>query len=155
MPEHEDANPILREARPTAEPEQEINRPQAWLTGIGLGVLVLSAMVIAFLIGTNYSDDPAPAPATAGEEAPALPKDLAGPGRDLFVATCGGCHELADAGTSGQVGPNLDELAPDQTVVEQAIANGGAGSGTMPPGLLSGGDVTEVSEYIVAATGGN
>ena len=30
-------------------------------------------------------------------------------GKDLFVAQCGSCHVLADAGTQGQVGPNLDE----------------------------------------------
>jgi cytochrome c oxidase subunit II len=30
-------------------------------------------------------------------------------GRDLFVAQCGSCHVLDDAGTQGQVGPNLDE----------------------------------------------
>jgi mono/diheme cytochrome c family protein len=29
-------------------------------------------------------------------------------GRELFVANCGSCHELADAETTGTVGPNLD-----------------------------------------------
>jgi mono/diheme cytochrome c family protein len=29
-------------------------------------------------------------------------------GRELFIESCGGCHELADAGTTGTVGPNLD-----------------------------------------------
>ena len=29
-------------------------------------------------------------------------------GKVLFVKNCGSCHTLADAGTSGQIGPNLD-----------------------------------------------
>jgi mono/diheme cytochrome c family protein len=32
-----------------------------------------------------------------------------GAGKQLFVKACGGCHTLADAGTSGAVGPNLDD----------------------------------------------
>ena len=30
-------------------------------------------------------------------------------GKDLFVAKCAGCHTLADAGSNGAVGPNLDD----------------------------------------------
>lgn len=29
-------------------------------------------------------------------------------GKELFVAKCGSCHALADAGTTGTIGPNLD-----------------------------------------------
>ncbi len=29
-------------------------------------------------------------------------------GKELFTAKCGGCHQLADAGTVGAIGPNLD-----------------------------------------------
>ena len=32
-----------------------------------------------------------------------------GTGKKLFVQACGGCHTLADAGTNGNVGPNLDD----------------------------------------------
>ena len=34
--------------------------------------------------------------------------DLAN-GKKLFITTCGGCHTLADAGTKGTIGPNLDD----------------------------------------------
>ena len=37
--------------------------------------------------------------------------DLAA-GKAAFTATCGGCHTLKDAGTTGNVGPDLDSLAP-------------------------------------------
>ncbi len=30
-------------------------------------------------------------------------------GKTLFSQNCGGCHALADAGTTGNVGPNLDD----------------------------------------------
>jgi len=29
-------------------------------------------------------------------------------GKELFTAKCGSCHQLADAGTDGAIGPNLD-----------------------------------------------
>jgi len=32
-----------------------------------------------------------------------------GSGKKLFIQACGGCHTLADAGTSGSIGPNLDD----------------------------------------------
>ena len=32
-----------------------------------------------------------------------------GAGRDLFIPRCGGCHTLADAGTNGTIGPDLDD----------------------------------------------
>jgi mono/diheme cytochrome c family protein len=30
-------------------------------------------------------------------------------GKELFVQKCGSCHTLADAGTQGKIGPNLDD----------------------------------------------
>jgi mono/diheme cytochrome c family protein len=67
-----------------------------------------------------------------------------------FVATCGGCHTLADAGTKGAVGPNLDDLKPDEATVEHQIANGG---GAMPPKLLTGQDAKDVAAYVAAVAG--
>jgi cytochrome c6 len=32
-----------------------------------------------------------------------------GAGKQLFVQACGGCHTLADAGTTSTIGPNLDD----------------------------------------------
>jgi len=133
-----------------------IDRGRAWLTGVGLGALGVAALVVAFTIGTNYSDEPLPT-APAGDEvseAPSPSSNLPARGRELFVATCGGCHTLAEAETAGTTGPNLDDLAPDRALVKQAIAQGGTGSGVMPPGLLTGDDAEQVAEYISAAAGG-
>ena len=67
-----------------------------------------------------------------------------------FTSTCGGCHTLADAGTKGAVGPNLDQLKPDEARVEHQIANGGA---VMPPKLLTGQDAKDVAAYVAAVAG--
>jgi mono/diheme cytochrome c family protein len=67
-----------------------------------------------------------------------------------FASTCGGCHTLADAGTHGNVGPNLDDLKPDEATVEHQIANGG---GAMPPKLLTGQDAKDVAAYVAAVAG--
>jgi mono/diheme cytochrome c family protein len=148
-----------QEKTETVPPERAsgggIDRGRAWLTGIGLGALAVAALVIAFTIGTNYSDEPLPA-APAGKEVSEAPSSaLPAQGRELFVSTCGGCHTLAEAETAGTTGPNLDDLAPDEALVKQAIAQGGTGSGVMPPGLLSGGDAEQVAEYVSAAAGGD
>lgn len=58
----------------------------------------------------------------APAERAAQPQD----GKSIFRSTCGGCHTLADAGTTGKVGPNLDEEEPDyDDVVEQVLEGGG------------------------------
>jgi len=134
-----------------------IDRARAWLQGIALGAIGLAALVVAFVIGTNYSDEPTPGDAVvnAKKTTDTLPKPVSAKGRELFVANCGSCHTLSEAGTSGAVGPDLDSLAPDQALVSSAIANGGAGTGAMPPGLLKGADAKDVSEYVANVAGGN
>ena len=72
-------------------------------------------------------------------------------GKSAFTATCGGCHTLKDAGTSGKVGPDLDSLAPltAETVAKQ-IENGG---GAMPAKLLTGKDAANVAAYVASVAG--
>lgn len=54
-------------------------------------------------------------------------------GRDAFILgadpRCGDCHTLADAATTGTIGPNLDELKPS---FEQVLAALNEGPGEMP-----------------------
>jgi mono/diheme cytochrome c family protein len=47
----------------------------------------------------------------------------------LFTANCASCHTLAAAGSSGTIGPNLDESPADQAAIAEQIRNGG---GQMP-----------------------
>jgi len=77
----------------------------------------------------------------------------AGPGKDLFSQSCGGCHTLGAAGTKGTVGPNLDQLRPDAKTVLAAIRNGGTGSGAMPAGIVTGRQAQHVADFVAATAG--
>ena len=68
-----------------------------------------------------------------------------------FAGTCGSCHTLADAGTKGTFGPNLDDFKPDKARVLAAIKEGPGG---MPSGLLEGAKADEVATYVSSAAGG-
>jgi mono/diheme cytochrome c family protein len=73
-------------------------------------------------------------------------------GKQIFTQNCGGCHTLADAGTSGQVGPNLDDLKADQSTVQRQVTNGG---GRMPAfkGRLSAQEIQAVATYVSSVAG--
>jgi cytochrome c6 len=74
-------------------------------------------------------------------------------GKDIFAANCGSCHTLKDAGTSGNVGPNLDQLQPDITRVQHQVINGG---GAMPAfkGTLTPDQIAAVAKYVSSVAGG-
>jgi mono/diheme cytochrome c family protein len=75
-------------------------------------------------------------------------------GAEVFAsAGCGSCHTLADAGTSGTVGPNLDDSQPPHELVVDRVTNG---QGVMPPfaGQLSDAEIQDVAAYVVQATSG-
>lgn len=75
-------------------------------------------------------------------------------GRRLFTYNCGTCHTMRAAGTSGRVGPNLDELRPPKQLVLDAIAKGRArGMGQMPAELLVGDEAEKVAAFVEAAAG--
>jgi mono/diheme cytochrome c family protein len=75
-------------------------------------------------------------------------------GREVFTKgaqpPCTACHTLADAGSSGVVGPNLNELAPDAQRVTQAVTNG---VGAMPSykDLLSPEQIRDLATYVSEA----
>src|SRR6478609_2183410 len=73
-------------------------------------------------------------------------------GKAVFTANCGGCHPLKDAGTSGQVGPDLDQLKPAAATVQTQVTNGGA---AMPAfkGTLSDADIANVAAYVSSVAG--
>ncbi len=74
-------------------------------------------------------------------------------GKQLFQQDCGSCHTLADAGTNGKVGPVLDQLKPDKTLVLSALKKGGLGSGTMPANIVTGKDAEAVATYVSTVAG--
>jgi len=76
-------------------------------------------------------------------------------GKEIFLGTagCGGCHTLADAGTSGTVGPNLDQSPASEDLVVDRVTNG---RGAMPPfqGTLTEQQIADVAAYVSQAAGG-
>src|SRR5262245_30064162 len=66
---------------------------------------------------------------TTGTPPPAAGDATAG--KQVFeTAGCTSCHTLADAGSSGTVGPNLDDAKPSADLVVERVTNG---MGVMPP----------------------
>jgi cytochrome c6 len=75
-------------------------------------------------------------------------------GKQVFLGTagCSSCHTLADAGATGNVGPNLDDLKPTYDAVEKQVTNGG---GVMPAfkDTLSEKQIEDVSAYVSSVAG--
>ena len=78
-------------------------------------------------------------------------------GKQVFTRgaqpSCAVCHTLSDAGATGNIGPNLDELKPDAARVRRAVKEG---IGAMPPlgETLSDAQIDAVAQYVARVTGG-
>ena len=70
-------------------------------------------------------------------------------GKDIFlnIAVCSTCHILADAGSDGQIGPNLNDIRPDKLRVINVVTNG---IGVMPSyeGQLTKEQIEAVAHYV-------
>lgn len=100
-------------------------------------------------------------------------------GKKLFVEKCGSCHILADAGTKGEIGPNLDfgfftyrqdaagtnpsgdDLAGVESTVRQVVrgqiaypvVNPASGAPGMPANIVTGQDADDVAAYVASVAG--
>ena len=75
-------------------------------------------------------------------------------GAEVYAnAGCGGCHALSDAGSSGNIGPDLDDARPDFELVVDRVTNG---EGAMPPfsGQLTDEEINNVAAYVSSVAGG-
>lgn len=73
-------------------------------------------------------------------------------GKQVFAsAGCGGCHALKAAGSSGNVGPDLDQLKPDAARVAHQVEVGG---GPMPSfkASLSPKQIQDVAAFVATST---
>ena len=132
-----------------------------------LAVGVISAATAAGCGGDSGSDTVAQQTATAGAPESPTPEQPLSPaevhGRDLFVQHCGSCHTFDAAGTVGQIGPNLDDIAVNEADVLRAIRTGGgrhshgAGgkTGNMPKNLVTGQDAQDVAAFVAANASGS
>jgi mono/diheme cytochrome c family protein len=74
-------------------------------------------------------------------------------GMKVFAtAGCASCHTLAAAGSTGTVGPNLDQLKPSYAIVLHQVINGG---GIMPSfkNTLSATQIESVAKYVSTVAG--
>jgi mono/diheme cytochrome c family protein len=84
-------------------------------------------------------------------------------GRILFRANCGVCHEMAQAGTSAQIGPNLDDAFAaarnagegGETIegivraqVENPRPSNDNPAASMPADIVEGQDLEDVAAYV-------
>jgi mono/diheme cytochrome c family protein len=89
-------------------------------------------------------------------------------GRVLFVQKCGVCHTLAQAGTTAQIGPNLDdafaaarEVGENGDTVEGIVKAQvesprpvtGDPAVSMPPHVVEGQDLDDVAAYVAKYAG--
>jgi cytochrome c oxidase subunit 2 len=84
----------------------------AELCGLGHATMRATAVVEPEAEFTAWLEEAANPP----EPPPAAGGGAAADGKALFTSNCGSCHTLADAGTNGTAGPNLDEALPGQDV---------------------------------------
>jgi cbb3-type cytochrome c oxidase subunit III len=84
-------------------------------------------------------------------------------GRVLFIENCGECHGMAEAGTSGTIGPDLDDAfasarssgQTDSTIegvvtaqVEYPRPSNENPAVSMPPKIVTGQDLEDVAAYV-------
>ncbi len=159
---------------PRARPEFPARR-LGWFIAVVIVLFVaqLTAVVLLAELGEEHEAAEAtettptepggtePTPTETGPTEPATTEPAAGggqgdpaAGKAVFTsAGCATCHTLADAGSTGTVGPNLDDAKPPYDLVVDRVTNG---MGVMPSfkGQLSEQQINDVAAYVSSATGG-
>ena len=82
-------------------------------------------------------------------------------GKTLFLAKCSGCHTLADAGSHGNQGPDLDDAFAysrkqgfKQETIEQVVRDQiELAVPPMPQNLVKGADADAVAAYVAMVAG--
>jgi mono/diheme cytochrome c family protein len=116
-------------------------------------VLALVAWLAAAVVVVMLLAGPAVVASDKSSEVTASYGSTAGAnGAQLFKANCGSCHTLSAAGTSGAVGPNLDNVSLPAADIEAKIRSGG---GVMPSfsGQLSPKQIADVAAYVSSVAG--
>jgi mono/diheme cytochrome c family protein len=82
-------------------------------------------------------------------------------GKQLFMNDCGSCHKLADAGTAGTIGPDLDDAYYADRVVGMKDSSFEAlvraqidlADPPMPRHIVTGSDADDVAAYVAKVAG--
>jgi cytochrome c oxidase subunit 2 len=147
----------------------------AELCGWGHSTMRVRTQVMPEQQFNDWLQQKAAPPKEAAGGAGASREQLAAQGKMLFTGDggCGACHKLADAGTSGTVGPDLDEVvaaakkfgkgqSPDEYIRESivkpdAFVVPGFPKGTMPGDFetrLGKDKIDALVQYLLKAGGG-
>lgn len=84
---------------------------------------------------------------------------------EFFATNCGGCHILGAAGTTGNIGPNLDDVLPGQSIAQivesiadpEAMISAGFDAGVMPANYadtLTPEQLRALAQYLADQAGG-
>ena len=75
--------------------------------------------------------------------------ELFNKGKEVFLGAgnCAACHTLSDAGSIGEIGPNLNQIRPQVQTILMSVRNG---IGVMPAmeGILSDEEIEAVAHYV-------
>ena len=118
-----------------------------------LGTALLAmALLLAACGGSSGSSSSSSSAPPASSSSSGGTENASAEGKQVFTQNCGGCHTLKDAGTTGSVGPNLDELQPPKATVVRQVNNGG---GPMPAfkGKLTDAQIDAVATYVSTVAG--
>ncbi len=117
-------------------------------------VLLLAALVLVVAIpACGGEEEVQPLPDTVEGTLPtdtggAAAEGDAAKGKTIYAsAGCGGCHTFSAAGSTGTVGPSLDDASIDFDAAFQQIKNGGGG---MPAfgDRLSDQEIADVAAFV-------
>jgi mono/diheme cytochrome c family protein len=76
-----------------------------------------------------------------------------GAGKTVFATSgCGSCHTLQAAGSTGTIGPNLDQLKPTRDRVVAQVKSGGGGMPSFA-GKLSATQIDAVASFVSGSAG--
>ena len=73
-------------------------------------------------------------------------------GKQIFQKKCASCHTLKDAGSTGTIGPNLDQLMPPFALVQKQVTNGGSVKPAFKSQLTKA-QIDAVARYVSSVAG--
>ena len=113
---------------------------------LAIAVSLVAVLLLAACGGSDNSSSSSSSSSASGSAS------ASAQGKQVFTQNCKGCHTLQDAGATGTVGPNLDDLQPDKATVVRQVNNGG---GPMPAfkGKLSDAQINAVASYVTSVAG--
>jgi cytochrome c6 len=144
---------------PRSRPEFPGNRLGLFLAICGVFFIAQMTAVLV-LAEVGEADEPAHGESASGEEpepSEPPPTEAAGDaaaGKEVFLGTagCASCHTLADAGSTGAVGPNLDASKPPPELVVERVTNGQGGMPSFAD-TLSEEQIQNVAAYVSSVAG--